>query len=79
VDVSPTNPTNPIVQLLTEKDARGNPKQIQTDGNGNKIVRVLDKAESDDIITALKKKSPQQAPVQNQAQVQTEPPSQPQS
>lgn len=56
VDVSPTNPTNPIVQLLNENDDSGNPKLVQTDNQAMKIVRVLNKAESDDILKSLNKK-----------------------
>ena len=60
VDVSPSNPTNPIVQLITEKNELGNPKQIQTDNLTNKIVRVLDKAESEKLISAIRKNVAQQ-------------------
>ena len=44
-----------LVDEVHEKDANGNPKQVQTDNLSNKIVRVLDKTESDDIINTLKK------------------------
>ena len=60
MDVSPSNPTNPIVQLITEKNELGNPKQIQTDNLTNKIVRVLDKAESEKLISAIRKNVAQQ-------------------
>ncbi len=53
VDVSPTNPTNPIVQLMNEKDSKGNYKLVQTDSQTLKIVRVMEKKESDDLLQAL--------------------------
>lgn len=70
VDVSPQNPANPIVQLLTEKDNHGNARQVQTDNLNNKIVRVLDKAESNDVLSALKKAMAQKAAAKKAAQQQ---------
>lgn len=55
-DVNPLSPGNPIVSLLTETDENGNAKTIQTDREHNKIVRVLTKTESQDILKQLAKK-----------------------
>lgn len=67
VDVNPNNPKNPIIQLVTEKDASGSPIKIQTDENENKIMRVLNKNEQTDIINSLKSKQTQEE------QIKTEP------
>lgn len=53
-DVNPNNPKNPIVQLINEKEADGSPKAIQTDDLENKIIRVLNKKEQEDIVNSLK-------------------------
>ena len=52
-DVSPNNPKNPLVQILTEKEKDGSPKIIQTDERLNKIVRVLTKQEELDVKKTL--------------------------
>lgn len=49
IDVNPENPKNPIVQLLTETDANGDPKVIVTSDTGIKITRALNKEETADI------------------------------
>ena len=54
-DVNPNNPKNPIIQLINEKEADGSPKTIQTDDLENKIIRVLNKKEQEDIISSLNK------------------------
>ncbi|MDE5898994.1 MAG: HD domain-containing protein [Treponemataceae bacterium] len=52
-DVSPDNPTNPIVQIVNETGDDGSPKTVQTDDGANKIARVLSKKESEDIRASL--------------------------
>ncbi|MBP5403437.1 MAG: HD domain-containing protein [Treponema sp.] len=53
-DVNSDNPKNPIVQILGEKAADGDPRTIETDDGINKIVRVLNAAEARDAIKFLK-------------------------
>ncbi len=52
-DVNPENPKNPIVQIINEKEANGDPVTIQTSDTGVRIIRVLDKKEADDIIKQM--------------------------
>src|SRR5574344_2662185 len=52
-DVNPSNPRNPIVQIVGETEKDGSPKTVQTDDNELKIVRVMNRQEANDIITAL--------------------------
>ena len=52
-DVNPNSPGNPIVSLLGVTDSSGSPIQVQTDANQNKIVRVLNKAETMDIVKRI--------------------------
>ncbi|NLM00136.1 MAG: HD-GYP domain-containing protein [Treponema sp.] len=54
-DVNPENPKNPIVQLLGEKDASGEPKTLQTSDTDVRILRVLEKKEAVDILRHIKK------------------------
>lgn len=56
-DVNPDNPKNPIVQILGETAADGDPRTIATDEGINKIVRVLNQDEARDAIKFLEKKS----------------------
>lgn len=56
-DVNPTDPRNPIVQILGETEPDGSPKTIQSNMQENKIVRVLSKAEAQDILKFFKKSS----------------------
>lgn len=56
VDVNPSNPRNPMVQIPGEKDANGNLRNIQSNDSDLKIVRVLSKTESED---AVKRFSPE--------------------
>lgn len=42
---NPNDPRLPIVELVGEKDEKGNPKTVFTDNDKNKIVRVLNKEE----------------------------------
>lgn len=55
-DVNSDNPKNPIVQILGEKAADGDPRTIETDDGINKIVRVLNAEEARDAIKFLKQK-----------------------
>lgn len=55
-DVNPDNPKNPIVQILGERAADGDPRTIETDDKINKIVRVLNKEEVRDTIKFMKQK-----------------------
>ena len=55
VDSNHANPKCPVVQLLSEKEADGSPKTIQTDENLN-ILRVLSKKEKEDIIKVIEQK-----------------------
>lgn len=52
-DVNPDNPKNPIVQLVGEEAADGDPRTVQTDEGTNKIVRVMNKQEAEDALKAL--------------------------
>ncbi len=56
-DVNPDNPKNPIVQILGESAADGDPRTIETDDSINKIIRILNKEEIRDAIKFLEKKS----------------------
>ena len=55
VDSNHTNPKCPIVQMLSEKEADGSPKTIQTDENLS-ILRVLSKKEKEDIVKLVEQK-----------------------
>ena len=56
IDSNPTNPKCPIVQLITEKEADGSPKIIQTNPAEIFISRILTKKEEQDIINLLEQK-----------------------
>ncbi|MCQ2611744.1 MAG: HD-GYP domain-containing protein [Treponema sp.] len=58
-DVNPDNPKNPIVQILGEKAADGDPRTIQTDDSMNKIVRILNKKEVEDALKFIESKENQ--------------------
>lgn len=49
-DVNPNSPGNPMVSILGETDSTGSPKTVQSDNGTNKIIRVLNKKESADIL-----------------------------
>lgn len=53
-DVNPTDPKNPIVQLINERDANGDMLSVQTSATANKIVRVLSRTEVYDAIRSMK-------------------------
>jgi len=54
-DVNPENPKNPIVELLTEKNADGSPKIVVTDDISHRVARILTAEESASIKNSLKK------------------------
>ena len=56
VDTNPENPKFPIVQSISEKEADGSPKIIQTSPEGITIARILSKREQDDIIKLMKER-----------------------
>ncbi|WP_147613796.1 HD-GYP domain-containing protein [Treponema pectinovorum] len=49
-DVNPNSPGNPLVSILGESDSFGRTLTVQSDNGTNKIVRVLNKKESADIL-----------------------------
>ena len=53
VDVSPASPKNPIVQIVGSVNPDGTPKRIQTDDKTIRIVRTMNKEESDDLRKSL--------------------------
>lgn len=55
VDVNQDNPRLPIVQMLTETEADGTPKLIQTNTENYAIIRVLNQKETKDVILSIKK------------------------
>jgi HD-GYP domain-containing protein (c-di-GMP phosphodiesterase class II) len=56
VDTNPDNPKFPIVQSISEREADGSPKIIQTGQNGINIARILTKREQDDIIKLMQER-----------------------
>lgn len=50
IDVNPANPKNPIVQIIGEKDASGNPCTVETNESTIRILRVLNKEETADLL-----------------------------
>ena len=52
-DVNPENPKNPIVQILNEKDANGEPKTVQTNDTTLRIVRVLNKQQAAEALQSI--------------------------
>jgi HD-GYP domain-containing protein (c-di-GMP phosphodiesterase class II) len=60
VDVNPSNPRNPIVQLLTEKDADGSLKTVQTDNETFGIARILTTQEKEDVLKAIQNEQEKQ-------------------
>lgn len=56
IDSNPDNPKCPVVQSLTEKEADGSPKVIQTGTDGLSILRILSKQEKIDIVKILEEK-----------------------
>jgi hypothetical protein len=56
VDVNPSDPRNPVIQVWGEKTDDGNPKVMQTNDT-LKISRVMNRREADDVIEALAKQA----------------------
>lgn len=56
-DVNPENPKNPVVQLVNERNENGSLKTVQTDGDKNKILRVLSKQEEADVVKNIEKEN----------------------
>lgn len=56
VDSNPDNPKCPVVQLLTEKEADGSSKTVQTGVDGINILRILTKQEKQDILKIVEEK-----------------------
>ncbi|HAK69484.1 MAG TPA: metal-dependent phosphohydrolase [Treponema sp.] len=56
VDVNPSDPRNPVIQVWGEKTDDGNPKVMQTNDT-LKISRVMSRREADDVIEALAKQA----------------------
>lgn len=54
VDTNPTDPRNPIVQIVSDANQEGGGELLQTNSGFNKIVRVLNHKEVKDIFTAMK-------------------------
>ncbi|MCR5218260.1 HD-GYP domain-containing protein [Treponema sp.] len=52
VDTNPTDPKNPVVQIAGDNSPEG---KIQTSDNGIKIVRAMNKKETEDFLAAMKK------------------------
>lgn len=50
VDVNPVNPRNPIVQVVGEKDASGEPLAVETNDTTMRVLRVLNKTEVEDLL-----------------------------
>ncbi|MBO4320856.1 MAG: HD-GYP domain-containing protein [Treponema sp.] len=55
VDVNPSDPRNPIVQIFGQKNPDGTPMVLQTNNTDVKISRVMDKKEAADVVAALNK------------------------
>lgn len=52
IDVNPENPKNPIVQIVGEKSNSGDPIVVETNETTIRVLRVLNKEETADIIKA---------------------------
>jgi len=52
VDTNPTDPKNPVVQIAGDNSPEG---KIQTSDSGIKIVRAMNKKETEDFLAAMKK------------------------
>lgn len=57
IDSNPENPKCPVVQLLTEKEADGSPKTIQTKLDEISVLRILSKQEQQDILKFVEEKN----------------------
>ncbi len=50
IDIIPGDPRNPVVQILNEKDDKGQPVTVNTNQNENRITRVLKKEEVESLL-----------------------------
>ena len=57
IDSNPENPKCPVVQLLTEKEADGSLKTVQTTLDSITILRILTKQEQQDILKLIEEKN----------------------
>lgn len=55
-DTDPDNPKNPIVELVTEKNADGSPITLKTSNPDYAILRTLSKQERDDVLKIINEK-----------------------
>ncbi len=56
IDTNPESPKYPLVQYLTEREADGSFKTVQTSAEGIKIARILTKKEQEDILSIVREK-----------------------
>lgn len=56
IDTNQENPKYPVVQMLTEKEADGSPKVVQTSAEGIYIIRILSKQEQSDLIKIVEER-----------------------
>ena len=56
IDSNPENPKCPVVQMLTEKEADGSLKVVQTGKDNITILRILTKQEKEDILKVIDEK-----------------------
>ncbi|MCR5187287.1 MAG: HD domain-containing protein [Treponema sp.] len=56
IDSNPDNPKCPVVQILTEKEADGSLKVVQTGKDNISILRILSKQEKEDILKVIDEK-----------------------
>ncbi|MCM1321886.1 MAG: HD-GYP domain-containing protein [Bacteroides sp.] len=54
IEVNPESPKNPVVQIFNEKNSLGEPITVQTDDKINKIIRALDKKETEDLLKTVR-------------------------
>jgi len=55
-DTDPDNPKNPVVELVTEKNADGSPITLKTSNPDYAILRTLSKQERDDVLKIINEK-----------------------
>jgi HD-GYP domain-containing protein (c-di-GMP phosphodiesterase class II) len=55
-DTDPDNPKNPVVELVTEKNADGSPITLKTSNPDYAILRTLSKQERDDVLKITEEK-----------------------
>ena len=57
IDSNPENPKCPVVQILTEKEADGSLKVVQTGKDNITVLRILNKTEKEDIFKILEERA----------------------